>query len=83
MSAPFPGSPPPGPSGDRLFNNADSFAQAFDAAWQQHSRGDEGGLSQPEKLERILDDLADHPFCLHDRAMARQVGEFRIRLLGL
>lgn len=81
MTASSPGSPPSGSNGERLFNNADSFAQAFDAAWLQgHGAAD---LGQAEKLERILDVLADHPFCGENRDLARQVGEFRIRLLGL
>lgn len=69
---------------DRSFNNADSFAQAFDQAW--HSRGCSGaepGHEGRAKLDLILEQIADHPFAQADPALARQVGEFRIRLLGL
>jgi hypothetical protein len=31
----------------------------------------------------VLDQLKEHPFADADPAMARQVAEFRIRLLGL
>lgn len=68
----------------QLFNNADSFAMAFDEAWKRHERQHPAhGLSITEKLERILEDCADHPFMQSDAAMARQVAAFRIRLLGL
>lgn len=69
---------------NQIFNNADSFAQAFDEAWQEHSRQDPShGLSTAEKLEAILGRVAGHPFAEADPAMARQVGAFRIRLLDL
>jgi hypothetical protein len=75
--------PAPPPS-DRLFNNADSFAQAFDETWgrlsSSHVRGSGGSEAL---LEAVLAQLADHPFAQGDPGMARQVGEFRIRLLGL
>ena len=72
------------PPSDRLFNNADSFAQVFDEAWNRLSRGHASGSGGSEALlEAVLTQLADHPFAQSDPAMARQVGEFRIRLLGL
>ena len=69
---------------DQQFANADSFAQAFDEAWASHQRQHpDHGLTATDKLERMLEDLADHPFVVGDPAMARQVAEFRVRLLGL
>ena len=74
----------PSPSSDRQFSNADSFAQAFDEAWQQHSRREPNhGLSAAEKVPLILERLLEHPFAIEDPQMARQVAEFRVRLLGL
>jgi hypothetical protein len=74
----------PQPVSDRLYNNADSFAHAFDQAWQQHDvRSDRASLAREEKLSLILAQVSDHPFAQADPAMARQVAEFRIRLLGL
>ena len=71
-------------SSSQIFNNADSFAQAFDEAWQEHSRLDlSHRLSSDEKLEQVLGRVAGHPFAAADPAMARQVGAFRIRLLDL
>jgi hypothetical protein len=73
------------PPSDRSFNNADSFGQAFDEAWQRLSSGP--APTPPEHatalLEAVLDQLKEHPFADADPAMARQVAEFRIRLLGL
>ena len=69
---------------ERLFNNADSFGHAFDQAWHGHGgEGPPGSPAREEKLALILARIADHPFALSDPAMARQVAEFRIRLLGL
>ncbi|MEB3331458.1 MAG: hypothetical protein VKI83_03060 [Synechococcaceae cyanobacterium] len=67
---------------DRLFNNADSFAQVFDPAWQAHCR-QQPDLEPPQRLELIVRQLADHPFVQSDPERARQVAGFRIRLLGL
>ncbi|MBM5823402.1 MAG: hypothetical protein FJ082_13390 [Cyanobacteria bacterium K_Offshore_surface_m2_011] len=76
--------PQPPSTSSQIFNNADSFAQAFDEAWQAHSRQDPShGLTAAEKLEAILGSVADHPFAQGDPATARQVAAFRIRLLDL
>ncbi|MFM7087870.1 MAG: hypothetical protein ACKOXO_12920 [Cyanobium sp.] len=72
------------PSSDRLFNNADSFAQSFDQAWQLHARRHPNhGLSSEEKVALILEQISDHPFVASDPEQARQVAAFRVRLLGL
>ena len=69
---------------DRLFCNADSFAMAFDQALGLHpSHSVSEGLSRAEILERILSQLAHHPFAQMDAVRARQVGEFRLRLHGV
>lgn len=76
--------PDPQPVSDRRYNNADSYAHAFDEAWrEENARTAEESPPREEKLERILAQIADHPFAQDDPAMARQVAEFRIRLLGL
>lgn len=74
----------PQPVSDRQYNNADSFAHAFDQAWQQHdAHSGRDTLEREDKLALILEQVRDHPFAQSDPAMARQVAEFRIRLLGL
>jgi hypothetical protein len=73
----------PEPNKAPLYNNADSFAAAFDEAWKSHSEHEVNhGLANHEKLALILNQLADHPFVQTDSTMAHKVGEFRIRLLG-
>jgi hypothetical protein len=74
----------PQPVSERLFNNADSFAHAFDLAWSnQADPAQDHPLDKDEKLGLVLARIADHPFALNDPTMARQVAEFRLRLLGL
>ncbi len=68
----------------QVFNNADSFAQAFDEAWLAHTGSQpEQHLEPAEKLLLVLESIGDHPFLLQHRDLALQVAEFRIRLLGL
>ncbi len=69
---------------NQLFDNADSFGMVFDEAWKRHSTQNPGAaMANTDKLGLILASCADHPFMLSSPAMARQVAEFRIRLLGL
>jgi hypothetical protein len=71
-------------TGKQVFNNADSFAQAFDEAWKQHEHQQpDHGLSSHQKRDLILGQLNDHPFQQSAPEMARQVADFRLRLLGL
>ena len=74
--------PLPEPPSDRLFNNADSFAQAFDEAWSRHRR-QHGELDLDERTSAVLAEVADHPFAQNQPELAQQVASFRIRLLGL
>jgi hypothetical protein len=68
----------------QLFDNADSFAMAFDEAWRKLlQQADAATLGAEERKQRALDACADHPFMLSSPSMAAQVAEFRIRLLGL
>jgi hypothetical protein len=77
-------SPRPEASSNQLFDNADSFGMVFDAAWKRHTTQHPGhAMASTEKIGLILTSCADHPFMVSSPAMARQVAEFRIRLLGL
>ena len=68
----------------QLFDNADSFAMVFDAAWQKLlTQSKAAGVSAEEKKRMAMEVCADHPFMLSNPAMADQVADFRIRLLGL
>ena len=78
MPLPIPDKP------GQLFANADSFAMAFDEAWQRQERSPSAReLQLEEKRRRVLEACADHPFMLSEPAMAEQVADFRIRLLDL
>ncbi|WP_150883265.1 hypothetical protein [Synechococcus sp. RSCCF101] len=66
----------------RQFNNADSFAMAFDEAWRSRpslSSGDQDERDQ--RLEEILSSLTEHPFVQASPELARDVALFRMRLL--
>jgi hypothetical protein len=77
-------SPRPEASSNQLFDNADSFGMVFDEAWKRHTTQNPGhAMASTEKIGLILASCADHPFMVSNPAMARQVAEFRIRLLGL
>jgi hypothetical protein len=78
MPLPIPDKP------GQLFDNADSFAMQFDAAWR-HLLGQSSAasLSRDEKKQQVLKACAEHPFMLSDPDMASQVADFRIRLLDL
>ena len=78
MPLPIPDKP------GQLFDNADSFAMVFDAAWQKLlAQADAATLSSAAKKQMALEACADHPFMLSNPAMADQVADFRMRLLGL
>jgi hypothetical protein len=69
---------------ERVFNNADDFAIAFDQAWKKcHHQPQEGKVSNEEKIKIVFEEIKDHPFIMESPSMARQVAEFRIRLLNL
>jgi len=75
---------PTPPATQQLFNNADSYAQCFDEAWRAHRPQDPLQSAEKEqKLSLILEQVADHPFARESPARAREVAEFRLRLLGL
>jgi hypothetical protein len=84
LSPPPTGSMPEPPLSGRVFNNADSFAQAFDEAWHEHTRLDpDHGLEREAKMALLLETLSEHPFCRSSPDQAAAVAAFRVRLLGL
>ena len=78
MPLPIPDKP------GQLFNNPDSYAMVFDEVWRRLSSASASAdLTAEAKKQRAMEACADHPFALSHPAMAAQVAEFRIRLLGL
>ena len=57
----------------KKFNNADSFAMAFDEEWNKVNCED-----IKIKMEKIIQLLSDHPFVVSNPVNARKVAEFRI-----
>ena len=69
---------------DRQFNNADGFAMVFDPAWKECLKlGELEDKSIDEKIETVIKHLNDHPFVQSEPKQARQVAQFRVRLLEL
>ncbi len=62
---------------ERTFNNADSFAMAFDDEWQKIKCDDE-----IVKIDKVIKLLSDHPFVKSNPNTAIQIANFRIKLLG-
>jgi len=58
---------------DKLYDNADSFANSFDEEWTKIDCED---LSL--KIDKVLEILSDHPFLVSNPENARKMAEFRI-----
>ena len=58
---------------EKQYNNADSFAMAFDEVWNKIDCDD-----SRLKIEKIFEILSDHPFLLSNPENARKMAEFRI-----
>ena len=65
------------------YNNADSFAMLFDAAWKKSNFNNAEGGTIEEKIQIIIDQNKDHPFVKSSPAQAINVAKFRLRLLQL
>ena len=66
-------------SNENLYNNADSFAMAFDAAWKSSELGND----TEEKIEITFEKIKTHPFLIENPIQAKNIALFRIKLLGL
>ena len=58
---------------DKLFDNADSFAMSFDEEWENIDCED-----LLIKIDKVFENLADHPFFVSNPENARKMAEFRI-----
>ncbi len=70
-------------SGENLYNNADSFAMAFDAAWKDCDLGKNKDIKIDEKIEIAFEKIKNHPFLISNRIQSKNIALFRIKLLGL
>ena len=58
---------------DKLYNNADSFAMAFDKEWKNIDCED-----LQLKIDKVFALLSEHPFLISNYENARKMAEFRI-----
>ena len=70
-------------SSENLYNNADSFAMAFDAAWKDCDLGNNKDIKIDEKIEIAFEKIKNHPFLISNPIQSKNVALFRIKLLGL
>ena len=70
-------------SNENLYNNADSFAMAFDAAWNDCNLRNEKDKKVEQKIQIAFEKIKTHPFLIEDPLQAKNIALFRIKLLGL
>tara|TARA_Y100001968_G_scaffold301189_1_gene313249 strand:+ start:266 stop:496 length:231 start_codon:yes stop_codon:yes gene_type:complete len=70
-------------SSGNLYNNADSFAMAFDAAWKSCSFESKKDLNIDEKIKITFEKIKTHPFMVENPIESKNLALFRIKLLGL
>ena len=70
-------------SNENLYNNADSFAMAFDAAWKDCNLRNEKDKKVEQKIQIAFEKIKTHPFLIEDPLQAKNIALFRIKLLGL
>ena len=62
---------------DKLYDNADSFAMSFDEEWKKIDCED-----LRLKIDKVFNNLSDHPFLVSNPKNARRMAEFRIFTLN-
>ena len=70
-------------SNGNLYNNADSFAMAFDAAWKDCDLEKNNNINIEEKIKITFEKIKTHPFLIENPIQSKNLALFRIKLLGL
>jgi len=70
-------------SSQNLYNNPDSFAMAFDAAWHDYDFEDNKDIKTEERIQITFEKIKDHPFLIENPVQSKNIALFRIKLLGL
>ena len=70
-------------SNGNSYNNADSFAMAFDGAWENCDLENNKGIEIEEKIHRTFEQIKTHPFLIENPIQSKEIAFFRIKLLGL
>ena len=72
-------------SSENLYNNADSFAIAFDAAWKDCNLDKDIDKDKDidNRIEITFKKIKNHPFLIQNPVQSKNIALFRIKLLGL
>ena len=70
-------------SNGNLYNNADSFAIAFDDAWKSCDLKNNNDINIDEKIKITFEKIKTHPFLVENPIQSKNLALFRIKLLGL
>ena len=70
-------------SNGNLYNNADSFAMSFDAAWKDCDLENDKDKKIEEKIQITFEKIKTHPFLIENPIQSKKIAFFRIKLLGL
>jgi len=70
-------------SNGNSYNNADSFAMSFDAAWQDCALENDKDIKIEEKIKITFEKIKTHPFLIKNPIQSKNIALFRIKLLGL
>ena len=70
-------------SNENLYNNADSFAMAFDEAWKDSTLENNQDLNIEERIQITFEKIKNHPFLIENPKQSKNLALFRIKLLGL
>ena len=65
---------------EKLYNNPDSFSDQFDKVWRNLNNSSD---DLEQKLAKTLKLLENHPFYKEYPDTAKEIANFRIRLLDL
>ena len=70
-------------SNGNLYNNADSFAIAFDAAWKDSALENDQETNIEDRIQIAFRKIKSHPFLIENPIQSKNIALFRIKLLGL
>tara|TARA_Y100001968_G_C18833536_1_gene470225 strand:+ start:236 stop:466 length:231 start_codon:yes stop_codon:yes gene_type:complete len=70
-------------SNENSYNNPDSFAMAFDAAWHDCAQINNKDINIEEKIKIAFKKIKTHPFLIENPIQSKKIALFRIKLLGL
>ena len=70
-------------SNGNSYNNADSFAMAFDAAWKACTSESNTSMKIDEKVQETFEKIKTHPFLIENPIQSKEIALFRIKLLKL